>query len=465
MRRASAVVPPPLACCVRAPLGLPPQPWLLLLVLLLLGCGAGRPFARPAAPSSDALGTPSPSEPASEGASASATEASIPAWLVEARAREASLDGRFAVAAADGWFVSQVPARPEPESVSFEEGVDYAFDFAVAADVSITCRVLRVASSPPELLRSTSQALLESVDRSVGPVTTRRIERITAGAVGEAPFMGIDWLFVANTAEGDVTDGLALRYGVKDEAGILCMKLGLGYAETLRAVFEELVEGFARTDPPPDPVFEEIVVASFAGQRLGVGRRAVRSDAEGDLQDEVLLHVLTPIGPDRAAAITSHRYEWVDGRALRLLNAGLTSLRDGEETSSLVLERSDDGRSLVIRGHRAGAPVEVALPDEPAVESHLAAIARTRAALAAPDPQAERLESRVWSDEAPLAISDATLRITALVDPERARAVATVGATVVELVLERATGQTLTSSWDVEGTPIVVERVFARGQP
>ncbi|MEZ4331241.1 MAG: hypothetical protein R3F35_05790 [Myxococcota bacterium] len=431
-----------------------------------LGCGAKPAFSGRGPASSDAHGASSSPADAPTG-TASAPEASIPEWLVEARAREARFDGRFVVAAEDGWFASHLPARPEPASVPFEEEADYAFDVDVDAvdDVSITCRVQRTASSPPELLRSTSTALLESVGRAVGPIATRRIEAVTAGAIGAAPYLGIDWLFVASTDEGDVTDGLALRYAVKDEAGILCMKLGLGYAETLRAIFEQLVEGFTRTDPPPQPVFEEVVVASFAGQRLGVGRRIVRRDDEGDLQDEVLLHVLTPVGPDRTTAITSHRYEWVDGRDLRLLNAGMTSLRDGEEVSSLALEQADDGGSLLIRGHRAGEPVEVVLPAGPTVESNLAAIARTRAALAAPDPLEEALASRIWSDASPLAISDATLRITALVDAERARAVATVGGAVVELLLERATGQTLTSAWDVSGTPVVVERVFARGVP
>lgn len=446
--------------------------FLLGLALLgLVGCAAGAPFGRvetapsaeppPPAGASDA----SPTPPTTPAPSAEPVTPEEPEWLVRDRAREATLEGSHSVAASDGWFVASVPAKPEPASVPFEDGVDYAFDFDLAADVSITCRVLRTAGSPAELLRATSLGMFESVGRAVGPVSARRIERIVAGAIGAAPFMGIDWLFVARTQDGEATNGLALRHAVKDEAGILCMKLGIGYGETLRTIFESLVGSFARVDPPPPAVFEEVVVASLSGRPVGVGRRVVRRDDEGDLRDELLLHVLTPVAPDRTSAFTNQRYEWVDGRDLRLLNAGMASFRDGEEQSSLTLESAGDDGPLVIRGHRAGEPVERVLAGEPELESQLAAIARTRAALSRPDPTAEPLSSRVWSEVAPLRISEATLRITELVDAQRARGVATVGRSVVEVLIERATGQTLSASYDVEGTSITVERVFARGTP
>lgn len=444
----------------------------LLLLVLVLGCASQRPVEPKGAES--ATGTASPGAPGPEAsvpstppdAQADLAASGEPAWLTRARAREATLDGSWPVGAADAWFVARVPARPEPGSAPYDEGVDYAFDFDVAVDASISCRVLRVAGSPSERLQSTSLALFESLERSVGPIGWRRIEQIVVGSLGPAPFMGIDWLFGAGAEDETAgTNALSLRFAVKDEAGLLCLKLGLGYEETLRAIFESLVGSFERADPPPPAALEEVVVVSFSGRRLGVGQRVVRRDDEGDLRDELLLHVLAPVAPDRTTAITSYRYEWVDGRDLRLVNAGMTSLRDGEETLDLALVPSTGAEPLVIGGHRAGEPIEVVLPGEREVESQLAAIARTRAALAGSDPKGETRSSRVWSDVSPLEISDATLRIDALVDPQHARGVATVGTSVIEVLLERATGQTVASRYDAAGTSIAVERVFARGAP
>jgi hypothetical protein len=382
-----------------------------------------------------------------------------PAWLVAARAREGTLAEPQRVVAGDGAVSFSVPARVV-RPVSFAEG-SYELGLDIGSKVPVSCEILTDTTDLANFLAATSTVLFDNITANLGgQIQARAVERIDAGAANGAPYLTLDWAMVIRTGEEARLGIVKQAVGERDGHVVYCAHDDIGYATAFRAVFTGILESLAVAKPPPAPRYRSIYLLATAGQPLGLQVNTLVTDGDGDLKMTSQASLLVPVDGG-LTTIEEALVEWSrpDGA---LINAAYV-LQEGAQTTTRLGLAEADGRWF-IDGTQRGSAVrqELAAGDRP---SSLLPGSRALRDLAGGDePEGRSLTLRLWAASVePARLVDVTTRLAALVDGGGIAATQSLGTMEVDMVIERATGDTLRATLPIASQKIDLTRLHTVG--
>ena len=137
------------------------------------------------------------------------------------------------------------------------------------------------------------------VAEAQGKVEARSLESIDAGVFGNVPYLQTQWLYRVNDGTAQRLGGFKQISMEKNDKGIYCAHVDLGYTQSFAAVAKAFAETFESTTDVPAPYYEEIAVATMGGKKMGVALTTLERDADGDTKAVETTAMLVP-GPDGA---------------------------------------------------------------------------------------------------------------------------------------------------------------------
>lgn len=384
------------------------------------------------------------------------------AALEQLRSREGELVLAREIKASDGWFIARVPAPAVRSSVA-PENDQYLIELKIGAEQPVHCLVSRKPGDPPVHLQRVSAGMLDRIAEAIGPIASKQVERIDAGSIGRAPYMGVEWSFWVNSPEGRAPGSVHLLYALKDGAGLTCYKGEIGYTQTFVRLFEEFVKSFEVAEVLPQPTFLAISRISVNGQTAGLNVATVRVDDDGLRKSEVTLHLVESSRADSLNATSVYEYELAKSSDMSLIEQGRVRVANGDRALDLAIRRSDDGKRWVVKGTRRGHPIDADLADEAGPTTRLASLNALRVALVSDDSVNQVLTRRYWSPDEPTRVEDVHLRIVELLDDDRARVAETFEGGKSEAIVERASGHTISSIREIGGMKVTSQQIFVAG--
>ncbi|MBQ0932819.1 hypothetical protein [Ideonella alba] len=381
----------------------------------------------------------------------------LPAWLVEAQAREARLPAPVPLSSEDGWLRTQVQGRVDRKPVLQDEG--YAFSIVVDDTLTVHCEVARESRDLARLLVVSSEAGFAQVAKSMGSVEARVIERTAAGAVGPHAFLGLQWIYRV-TQKGEQRVGALHQFAANvGDAALLCAHDQVGYAKTFETLTRTLTSALRTGDAePPAPRFREIVTFSVDGAPVGVTTTSLSVDADGDTQLVSRGSTILQITPGRLVSEDSVAVEWVrpDGS---LINAAQFKAANGELSHNLTLKRADGVWRA--SGSLDGKSIDLALSGEPA--SQVAQALARRQLMARADAVGASTEAMNWSGVDPTRLIKARATVLAAQGADAFSVREELGEIAMEMVLDRRTGTLLSGRMPIGPRTMSFQRIYTEG--
>ena len=392
---------------------------------------------------------------------APAANAQEPAWLTEARAREAGTMKARRIESGDDWFRATVPARLNGKVELADDSYSFALD--VGSESPVQCEVIPGGFDPANLLRAAADITFAEVESIHGRIEQKAVERIDAGVVGHSPLLEIDWIYRANDGSGPRLGAIKQAAAQKGGHGIYCAHIELGYAQTFRNVVRSLVESLQMPDAEGhgEAYFVELETMRANDMNVGVSVIRLVRDEDGDTQATTQSSMLLPAGEGTVQAQDSYTTEWLrpDGS---LINAAHVEIRNGGIESNLGLTEQDDGRWWV-EGEHMGKTLEQAIAaDAPASLVQQAWLRREL--LDAEDPVGRQLSGKVWLSADPTRFSDWHAKVTGAVGAGEYAAQETVAGLVFDTVLEPSTGLPLRFSMPLGPMTLTAQRAAVHGR-
>ncbi|HWJ04690.1 MAG TPA: hypothetical protein VNS57_02725 [Steroidobacteraceae bacterium] len=384
-----------------------------------------------------------------------------PAWLQQARAREAKLVDAQPFASTDGVVTGRARAKLV-NKVEPDEGT-YYLEFDIGTDAPVSCEVLIDGFDVAQLLRNTAELSFESLAAANGKIDTRHVERIDAGVIGANPYIAADWLYRAQTDKGPMLGGFKHIALDMHSYGVYCAHVDLGFSETFRTVVRGFVESLQiKGAAPPVPRYVEIQTMKLGDQPVGVARLTVTADDEGDLKSLLTTSLLAPAGQGVVLAQDSTHLQWTTAEG-ELLNAAHVTVSNGELDLEVRLERGEDEQAhWHAVGTFKGKAVENDLgPDAPA--TILTQVRERRTLLGSAEPAGKETKDQMWVAIDPTRLIPTTFRIGAKDASGRYTAIETSGPLEMESVMDAATGTATTSKVSMGPRTLLLERAYLQG--
>jgi hypothetical protein len=278
--------------------------------------------------------------------------------------------------------------------------------------------------------------------------------------VDGAPYLAVDLAYVVRS--GSETRFVLFKQmaGERDGHVVYCAHDDIGYAAAFRAVFTAILGSLAVANPPPAPRYRSIYLLATGGQPLGLQVNTLVPDADGDLKLTSQASLLVPV-EGGLTTIEEALVEWSrpDGA---LINAAYV-LQEGPQTT-IRLGLAEAGPRWVIEGTQRGSPVrqELAAGDRPG--SLLAGSRALRDLVRGDRPAGRSLTLRLWAASVePVRLVDVTTRLGEPVPDGGIAATQLLGGIEDDLVIERATGDTLRATLPVAGQRIDLTRLHTVG--
>jgi hypothetical protein len=379
--------------------------------------------------------------------------------FAQALAREADLPESRRLASDDGFFSAQVGARLV-EPLRFAEDRYYA-QLDVGSEVPIRCSFFRGRLDMASALALASESAFRAIGESLGRLEARQIHRIDAGAVGDAPFLSIAWLYRLHDGARPVVGQLKQVIATKGQRSVACQHDEVGYVQTFDRLFADIMSSIryaAETGWPP--FYREIWTASVGPQRLGVQQLTLTLQDSGDARMESALAMLVPIGSDRARVTDSYRVEYSTSDGV-LIQASEVKAEDNAITTNLDLLPQPDG-SWRVSGRYQSKPFDASLQPAGHLLSYLGQTWQLRRALRL-EGVAAAVSTPVWDANAdPSRLVDATTTITGAVGDGDYSATFTLGELRMEGVVD-ARGSMKSARMGVGEVTLDHERIFVEG--
>lgn len=259
-----------------------------------------------------------------------------PEWLRSAMAAESKRVRSKKHDFADGASV-KLPGKVT-NSQAVESGWYFVAD--IGAGGSIECYVF---TSEPELASVSMQlgdGLIEFISDAYGPVGSKTLYELDAGAIEGVPYFALDWMFTVGEAPEAKASMSKVRAAANGELVQACSHTGLGYRETLDRVFRTFVTSLDYPRTAPAPYYREVVRLDFGEQPVGLIWFSYELDADGDTlirySDAQIVPVDTATVQTGDTVTTSFSYP--DGR---LINKSVGVVENGELTTFVELIPND----------------------------------------------------------------------------------------------------------------------------
>ena len=385
--------------------------------------------------------------------------AAEPAWLTEARAREAAPVEPKPFRSVDGALAGRVPAKLSGDVVLEDDA--YYLELDIGTGTPISCEVLVEGFDIARMLRSTAALSFEQLAKAQGEIDGRTVERLDAGAFGALPWIALDWLYRVKTPEGPMLG--ALKQVVVDlrPHALYCSHVELGYSRTFATVVEGLARSLEYAGAAQPPGYLEVVTVRLGDRPVGVVTWTLETDAEGDVRSLLSSSMLVPAGEGVVTAQDASHVQWSTAGG-RLINAMHVMSTNDETPLRLELNRTEASDDWRVSGTFMGKPLEASLgPETPATV--LAQARQRRALVSGPEPVGKSLDDRAWTSVDPTRLLPTRFTVTGRDAAGRYTATEVTGPLAVDAVIDAATGSSLRMTMTVGPQPLVLERVHVAG--
>ncbi len=349
-----------------------------------------------------------------------------------------------------------------PGEITDRQETDPGQFYASAADGSgadIECWFFSDPVDIAALTANVANLVIETQGEQYGPVSHRSISHVDAGEIDGSAFLSIEWLYTVGEAPEALVGLTKVRAAERDGTSIICTHSLPGYRNSFAKGFAEIVR---QLDPGPDaavdPYFTEVHVFTLNDLRIGFAKSTMTRDSEGDTKIETTDAMLLPVSSTELGTTDSTSFNWStpDGY---LINAGETSVENGELAMDLSLWLDDDGM-WVVDGSLSGKAISEKLGNDAGPASALGEMLAVRALLQ--EPEAAPVNLTLWiPDGDPTVFTSATVALDPASDAPGA-----VRMTMGPLKLDGEfddMGSMRRGTVDVGGITLLIERVFQAG--
>ncbi len=315
------------------------------------------------------------------------TASELPAWLQESLSRETRRRGKKrTVSVLDGALETTVKSRSEITPENAEWGTYFTVDIG-SGDANIECYVFSEPNEPAKLLNLMANQSMELIaQKNNSTLETKSVLSLSVDRVGAHPYMLVEWLYVLQTEGGEKRVGQSkVASAVIDQTVITCDHPELGYSDTFRQAFVDILTKAKVKNADSQAFFRELYFMEVQQQRVGFVRTRYALDADGDIQISASDAVAVAVDAATLATTDSYSAEWVrpDGT---VINAYTNSVENGELTMELSFEPAEaDG--WIIDGEIQGKPFNTTLDGAARVESNLVQIQTIRDVIGSPERQ------------------------------------------------------------------------------
>jgi hypothetical protein len=382
-----------------------------------------------------------------------------PAWLRELRAREAEALPAQKIESSDRFFRARVPAKLA--AAVAQDGEAYHVSLDAGATAPVDCWVYRDGIDLAGSLSGLSQETFTGISKQLGEIEARQVDRVDAGAIGENPFLAIDWMYRVRTDAGPQMGQVKHLVASKGGRGLYCQHNEVGYARTFRRVAGALLESLEYRKPNgAAPYFAEISTMSLRGMRVGLQHTTLTRDRDGDTRVDTRTSMLLPVTADTLQASDTFAVEFArpDGS---LINQVHVETANGELVSNLHLDPQPGG-AWSVEGTFQGKPLSTRIESASQPSSWLGDAIALRETLASGGSGARIATTRWIPDADPTRLLDGTISIGEPVGSERFAATLATEGIEADLVVER-TGTVASGSIDMGVANVDFERVYTGG--
>jgi len=381
-----------------------------------------------------------------------------PQWLKDARAREGKPAAAVAIKSKDNWFKAKLPAKLMGEIEKVEGS--YTVQLNIGSEQSAYCEIMPEGFDMADMIRSNLEYTMETVGKLQGKVEARALEATDAGVFGNVPYLKAQWIYRVNDGKAQMLGGLQQISMEKNGQGIYCAHVDLGYTKTFFAVAKAFAESFESTSDEPAPFYEEIVVTTIGGRKLGISRTSLDRDEDGDIKVTDTSAVLSPVADGVLHSDDTIRLEWVRPD-YSLINATRFVAKDGALTTNLNLKFVD--KAWTVDGDHDGKKLNEKLKGDGQPGTTLAQADGLRKILAAADPVGSQQTMWSWLGNTPDRLVETKTKITGKAGDKKFKGVATLEGINAEVIIDQVSGTVAAAEIKAGGIEMTFERVYVNG--
>jgi len=384
-----------------------------------------------------------------------------PRWLVDARAQEGRLITPQVVTSDDQQVSFAVPIALSGKLQADEKS--YTANFTLGPQAIARCEILKDAFNVAAMIREAARVTFSKViEPSQGKIEYRGVVGIDAGVAGAVPFLSASWVYRVHGGKGARLGALRQYAASQSGHNVYCALNNLGYTRTFNTIAQALIESLKSRGDEEVPYYSEVSVASMGDRRIGFDALELRRDKDGDTKAVETNVLLIAVTPDTLRAQDAVHLEWVhpDGT---LINGKHVIASNGEIDMDLALKRGE-GESWLVQGRFKGKDVKETISGG-SPSTWLSQTNLVRALLARAEPVGAETSESSWLASDPGRFTDESLRVTAAVDPNSFSVRQAAGGEIVDLVVDRGTGQARQGTMQLGPESLKIDRVFVQGSP
>lgn len=383
-----------------------------------------------------------------------------PAWLAEARVREAEDMQPISLQSEDGQFRATVAATLRTTRIEAVEG-SYTLTFDIGAPSALDCELYLGDIDAATHLRAVPPHIFAYIEQTQGKIERTVLESIDAGVLGEWPFLATSWFYRVN--DGKQVRLAALQQVVAERNGvsISCQFLAIGYPKTIRRVMTSLLEGLELAEPRPEPYYTETGVVEMEGKPVGLAKVEMTRDSDGDtkISSELAMLAILPDGKLHSSDVMN--IQWVEPDA-DLINAVHVQVENGSVNSELHLKMQDG--VWKVSGTAKGEDLAAEIPGDQEPETILGQAFALQQLLAAEDAVGAQRESLRWSPaENPSGFLKKTSTVSEDLGAGRFAVHEVMADRDVNFVVDAKTGSAVSGAFRVGAAELNLRRVHQTG--
>ncbi len=330
----------------------------------------------------------------------------------------------------------------------------------IGGDQPAFCEIMPDGFDMADMLRRNLEFTMGQVAEAQGKVELRMLEFIDAGVFGNVPYLQTQWVYRVNDGTAPRVGGFKQISMEKNDKGIYCAHVDLGYTKTFAAIARAFADTFETTTDTPAPYYEEIAIATMSGKKIGVALTTLERDKDGDTKAVETTAMLVPTPDGTLHSQDSVHLQWIRPDA-SLINATHFIGKDGELTTSLTLNVVED--AWVVDGDLDGKKFNEKLETDAQPGTWVALAKGLRKLLATDNPIGAEHTMATWPASDPGKFTDAKTKVTSKIGTTQFKAQATAGDMNATITIDKESGTVDVAEMKMGPLDVKIERVYLKG--
>ncbi len=225
----------------------------------------------------------------------------------------------------------------------------------IGASRPVECQVFSEDLDLASALLEFSRLSFEEIEERKGSVISKRIQDVSAEAIGLAGHLALSWRYRAGPGVGLIKH----RIASVDGGGLYCRHVEAGYRKTFERVFDSIARNLRRQGWAARAVlYESVSRIDIDAKPRGIEKMVVTDTGDGTLRSErrTSMLVYSKYGTLSSVDTVAVGFSRQDGT---LINSVFARSRDGALVASLSLGPTEDGWAISdLLGDRALGDLE-----------------------------------------------------------------------------------------------------------